>query len=332
MKKHSRALTLISLLIGAALFAYWIRAADPFEILARIRSLGAGFLLILLISGLRPALRAWAWRRCLSEEDQGIGLLPLWRARLSGDALGNVTTAGPLVAEPVRLISLGNELPLSSAVSSLTVETLIYTISSGLLVAAGALTLLAVFAVGGRLRAVSIAALFLMLALAVAAALVIGGRWKLLSRLGAIARRRLQGTRLWDRLGLSIRHLLELENFVYDFFARRPRDFFLVASAEIGFHLFSAAETWATLWLTGAAPSLFAVFILEATGRAINMFFAFVPAKVGVDEAGSGLLSATLGMGAASGVTLALVRKARVLFWTAAGLIFLAGKRRQVTG
>jgi hypothetical protein len=56
----------------------------------------------------------------------------------------------------------------------------------------------------------------------------------------------------------------------------------------------------------------------------VNMLFSFVPARVGVDEAGSGLLTAALGMGGVSGVALAIVRKVRVLFWTAIGLAVFA--------
>jgi hypothetical protein len=45
-----------------------------------------------------------------------------------------------------------------------------------------------------------------------------------------------------------------------------------------------------------------------------------VPLKLGVDEAGAALVAHALGLGSAAGVTLALVRKARVLTWTLVGL------------
>jgi hypothetical protein len=42
-----------------------------------------------------------------------------------------------------------------------------------------------------------------------------------------------------------------------------------------------------------------------------------------VDEAGSAVAAEALGFAAAAGVTLAIVRKARVLCWTAAGVALL---------
>jgi hypothetical protein len=44
---------------------------------------------------------------------------------------------------------------------------------------------------------------------------------------------------------------------------------------------------------------------------------------IGVDEAGTALLTNTLGLGTTAGVTLALVRKARMLVWIGLGLVFL---------
>jgi hypothetical protein len=49
-----------------------------------------------------------------------------------------------------------------------------------------------------------------------------------------------------------------------------------------------------------------------------------VPMRLGVDEAGTEILTAVLGYPSATGVTLAIVRKMRVLFWTGIGLLLLA--------
>ena len=68
-----------------------------------------------------------------------------------------------------------------------------------------------------------------------------------------------------------------------------------------------------TLQLIGSPTSVLIAFILEAVNRILNIVFAFVPAMVGVDEAGTGLLANGLGLGTTAGITLAIVRKARML-------------------
>ncbi len=76
---------------------------------------------------------------------------------------------------------------------------------------------------------------------------------------------------------------------------------------------------------TGVGPGalLLTAFVLESVNRIINVVFKIVPLRMGVDEAGSGLITDALRLGKASGVTLAIIRKARIIFWTAVGVALL---------
>lgn len=60
--------------------------------------------------------------------------------------------------------------------------------------------------------------------------------------------------------------------------------------------------------------------------RTITVVFKFVPLRLGVDEVGTELLTRTLGLPAGIGVTMALVRKARILSWTAIGVSMLVAR------
>jgi hypothetical protein len=93
---------------------------------------------------------------------------------------------------------------------------------------------------------------------------------------------------------------------------------------EAAFHAFGVAEIYLTLWLLyGAPPPLLTAFILETTNRLITVVFKFVPLRLGVDEAGTARFTQVLGLGANTGVTLGIVRKARVLAWSFAGGLLL---------
>ena len=61
---------IIFALLGLALFAYVVRRVGTSVIVANIRSLGAGFLLVLAFSGLRLVVRAMAWTRCFEAPHQ----------------------------------------------------------------------------------------------------------------------------------------------------------------------------------------------------------------------------------------------------------------------
>jgi len=320
----SRLLAIFSAIVGLALFIYVIKQTGPDEILARVRQLGAGFLLILAISAIRYLVRSLSWLRCLSPADRTIGFWPLWRARLAGEAIGDLMF-GPVVAEPLKAIALGGKVPLASRVSSLSVENISYTFSSCVMVMAGAVALLANFGLQESLRTAMAAALLAVTLIIAASVMVIGRRWKLGSVVACWLNRRLvsnETTR--GKLDAKIAHLSQLEEYIFDFFAKRPADFFIVMLCQMTFHLSGIAEIYATMNLIGVNLSFTKAFLMESVNRAINIAFVFVPALVGVDELGTRELARVLGFDGTLGVALALIRKIRMFCWIGVGLIFLA--------
>lgn len=327
MKSHL--LAIISALVGLALFIYVIRQTGLDEIWLRIRQLRIGFLLILTISAFRYLARSLSWLRCLSPEDRGVGFWALWRARLAGEAIGDLMF-GPVVAEPLKAIALGGKVSLSSRVSSLAVENISYTFSSCLMVMAGAIALLANFGLQESLRTAMSAALAAVALIIVASVAVIGRRWKLGSGVaGWLNRKLITNDVTRDKIAAKISHLSDLEEYIFNFFARRPADFFIVMLCQMSFHLAGMAEIYVTMNLIGAGLGLAKAFLMESVNRAINIAFVFVPALVGVDELGTRELAKVLGFDGSFGVALAIVRKIRMFFWIGIGLIFLAASRKK---
>jgi hypothetical protein len=316
-------------LLGLLLFIYVVRQTGVGVIWAEVRKLGAGFLLILAISSTRYFSRTLAWLCCMEPEQRRVGFWSLWRARLAGEAVGDLTF-GPVVAEPLRLVALGDKLALKTGFSTLTIENLAYTVSSCLMVVAGVTALLTNFALSESLRGAILLALLMVLVLGGTSVIVISQRWKLGSSIIAIVSAWLvrdAAKRGW--IEAKVAELRQIEDYVFDFYARRPKDFLLVALCEAFFHLGGVTEIYATLRLIGHDLTLVTAFMLEAVNRALNIAFIFVPALVGVDEAGTGLVTEVLGLGRPAGVALAIIRKIRMFCWIGVGLLFLALSRRR---
>jgi hypothetical protein len=129
---------------------------------------------------------------------------------------------------------------------------------------------------------------------------------------------------LAPRLRAHADRIRALEVDVYSFASRHPGKVPAVAIAEAGFHALGVAEVYLTLWLlSGTAPSLMTSFLFEATNRLLTVAFKFVPLRLGVDEAGTAGFATVIGMPAQTGLSLAIVRRVRVLFWAAAGGVLL---------
>lgn len=314
-------LGVLSALLGLALLAWTIRQTGTAPIAEGIRRVGWGILAILVLGGLRFAVRAWAWALCCDSEPP-LTARATFPAMVTGDALGNLTPLGLFVSEPVKAAFVRHRVSLMSALSSIGVENLLYTLTVALVIAAGTVALVFLFDTPRALQTTSLVLLGLMFVVIAAGLAVMGRQVRLVS--GALA---------WlDRLGLghaALRGRLEklrmLEDNVLGFYARGPSRTLGILGVETLFHVLGVIEVYVMLvLLTGPdRPSLLATFVLEAVNRAVTVVFKFVPLRLGVDEAGTELLTRTLGLPGGIGVTMALVRKVRMLFWTGAGVGFL---------
>jgi len=106
---------------------------------------------------------------------------------------------------------------------------------------------------------------------------------------------------------------------------RLPR----IIAVDALFHVLAVAEIYLVLrgLLGDARPTVAQAIVFEALNRLVTVAFKFVPFRIGVDEASSGALSALVAVDPVAGVTLAVLRKGRNLFWTAVGLALIAVPR-----
>jgi len=319
---HVTAFSVVTVLLGLLLFVYTLERAGLREIAEGIRGVGSGgFLLILALSGIRLVVRSLAWTRCVEPPDQ-LAFGDAFPASVIGEALGNLTPFATFISEPSKAVVVRDRVPLESGLSAIVVENIYYTVSVAVVIAMGAVAFLVSFRNSQALDVASLIALGSMIA-------VVGGAYGILragarpttAAVGWLERRGVD----WHWLGAGREKIETFEERVVSFYRRHPAQLGPVAALEAVFHIAGIAETFVTLWLVVriGAVTLVGAFILEATSRVVNVIFKFVPMRIGVDEAGAGLLAKALGIGTAPGVALAIIRKARILIWTAVGVLFL---------
>jgi hypothetical protein len=314
-----RPLTLAGALTTAAgvlLFVWWIQRIGLAEIRSGFAQIGWGLALIVLLGGMRFAARAIAWTLAV-EPPHRLRFRDAFGAVVAGDALGNLLPLGPIVSEPAKIAFVRPHLPLGPAAAALAIENVLYTLSVAGAIAGGMAALLFVFDIPLALREVSEAAIAAVVVLFVAALALVWMQPAVLSRVFSFVSRD-------PRAPGRVERLRGLEQQIYTFAGRRTGALLPLAGAELAFHALGVLEAYITLWLLfGAPPTLLIAFIVETANRLITVVFKFIPLQVGVNEAGTALLTEVLGLGAASGTTLGLVRKVRVLCWTAIGLALL---------
>jgi len=313
--------------LGIALFSYFVYSVGVREILAGIGRIGfGGFALIILIYFLRIACRATAWRLSVSEPYR-LDFSDTLPAVIIGEALSSLIPLGVLISGTSKAIAVRNRVPLVVGLSSVATENLFYSLVTGLFVAFGAFAFLRNFELPGAWTLTVDLLIFLVLFLIFFGFLMVIRRWHLLSSLCNWFYNRHIGRRILEDGRGQVRLF---EDLIYGFYRQNPRRFLPILFFQIVFHALGITEVLFILSrISDALPSLYSAYLLESVSRVITIVFKLVPFLIGVDEAGAQFVAETLALGAGVGITLAIIRKGRILFWTAVGMILIV--RRELS-
>jgi hypothetical protein len=317
-KKGLTPFGIIFVVAGVLLFAYFVRKAGVGQIADGIKRLGAGFLLILAISGVRHIVRSIAWTLCV-EEPYHLRFRDALRARLMGDAIGNILPfASFVISEPAKPALIRDRLPLIAGFPAIVIENIFYSLSVVIFIFSGMTALLLSFSLPKGLRWASIVTLIVILLVIALGSLLIRKQLRFVSGTAQVLHRRGLNAK-WVEKGRT------LEDRIYGFYQRNRSRFLPILLLEASFHLAGTCEIFVALSFISPLqpPTLLTAFILESVNRVINVAFKFIPLRMGVDEAGTGKVSKVLLFTEATGVTLAIVRKARDVFWAAVGMALL---------
>jgi hypothetical protein len=82
-------------------------------------------------------------------------------------------------------------------------------------------------------------------------------------------------------------------------------------------------EVYILLLLMGASSGPLIALIVEALTKLVNVVGALNPGNVGTYEGGNLIIARLLRISSAAGLTMALCRRARILFWAAIGALCL---------
>lgn len=319
--KRLKPLGIIFAVLGLLLFAYFVWKAGTNEIASGIKKLGAGFLLILLISSVRYIVRTLGWTLCFTGEHR-LRFRDAFRAYVVGDSMGNLMPLGLVVSEPTKAALVRDRVPLLTAVSALAVQNLFYSLSVALFILSGIVVLLLSFPLTPGLRLMSLISLGVVCAIILFGLIVYRLRWKFLSAGFDRLRKNRWGQRFLKEKQRE--NTNAVEETIYSFYSRHRTRCALIMLLEVCFHLAGVLEVYVTLYfISDVPPTFLAAYVLESVNRIINVVFKFVPLRAGVDEAGSSWVTKVLKFGVTTGTTLAIIRKARVICWTALGVAFL---------
>jgi hypothetical protein len=301
-------------------FIWSLHLAGISAVIDAVSKVRLWFGVVLLLGGLRYLARAAAWRLCL-ERPSTFPLSSAFVAVAAGNAIGSVTPLGALASEPSKVLMLSARTCTHEAAAALVVENLCYVVS--VLVGMSIAGALLWVALGHSARTILVAAagaLGVLTAFGFAAASLASR-----SHVRAALARRSAESAVGARISAALGKLDSIGNAVVKSFRTVRRRIAAIALLEAAFHLAAVGETAIVVGaMAGIQPSLVSAVILEGANRLTTVAFQFLPLRLGVDEAVSGMTAELLRVGVPIGVGLAVVRKGRVLCWSAIGFSLAA--------
>ncbi len=323
-QKHFNRLKIIAVLftiLGIGLFSYFVLTVGYEEILKGIGKIGFdGFAILLFIYFLRMLARAFAWKLSVYAPYK-LGLRDTLPAVIIGEAMSTMIPLGILISGTAKSVAVRKKVPLVVGLSSVATENLFYSLITGLFIVFGGFAFLQSFDLMDGWRVTIDLMIAVILVLTVLGFAMVIRQWHFISELCEKLYEKGWGTKFLENGRLHVRLF---ENLIYGFYRKHPHHFLPIVLLEIAFHALGILEVWFVLTrISEMIPSLFSSFLLESISRIILTAFKLIPFVIGVDEAGAQFVTETLAIGAGIGVTLAIIRKGRTIFWTLIGVLLI---------
>lgn len=306
--------------VGVGLLAFLVMRLGPARIVSQLHGLSAILPVVLALTALKYPLQAAGWRLALPVDARPSWLLSI-RSTLAGDALGYLTWAGQLTAEPSRALMIRGAVPVATSLAAGAAERALYNVTGTALV----WSVLLALAAKAHPLAVAIAVAGSVAAIAAVVALVRGPNHRSAppdrTPVDAPETRRSNG-----RVGAALRRIRDA---VVQLWRTRRRALPVIALLCVAQHLLLVVEAYVMLGAFDANVTIATALVFEAVSKIVNTAGALVPARLGVAEGGNALLADALGFAASHGLSLALMRRVRALIWAGVGLLVLPyGKAR----
>jgi uncharacterized membrane protein YbhN (UPF0104 family) len=318
---HLRLAERLVLASGIILFCFLVVRLGADNILANLRMVGWGILVIIAAEILAFLANALGWRMAFSREGTVPSFGQLLLARIAGDGVNYLTPTATLGGEFVRVRMLQGQAPMTSIAASVVVAKLTQTVGLLVFVSCGLLLVIEELRLPSSVKWGILASLVLFAA--IMGGLLFLQRRRLLTPALDFAIRRL-------RLKFLARFRVPLEQLDAEM-ARVHREsaFRIFLSAGIfalGFG-YGVIETYLIIWFFGIPVSLKLALAIEVLGVVINNLTFFVPLRAGTQEAGKALAFALVGLGPAQGLAAGVIYRIRELTWAFIGLAVLTHSR-----
>ena len=312
-------------LIGIALLGYLVLRTGPEVVWKQLQAVGWGVALIITLGGVSQWVKTCSWRQAFTCDLSRLSWSRSFVAQLISDGIGQFGVAGKVFGEGMRISLLGRAVPLSSALSAGAIDAALHSFTAVLITVSGIAATLLLAPLSGRLQFYAVLLVTALITVVILAGVAVTKRWHLIGNaIRAIGR--------LPRIGRWITGIQPVvdsaEDNLLSFHDAAPVAFWAALLFNLLWHVLAVLEVYVILRFMGTRIAVGGAFIVESLTKVINLVGAFNPGNFGTYEAGNMIIAKIFGVTSTAGLTLALCRRVRIVFWAGVGAICMMAMKR----
>jgi len=318
-------LRFVAALLGLGLLGYLVFRTGPGVVWKQLEAVGWGLALIIILGGFSQFIKTCAWRQAFTCDISGLSWSRSFVAQLVSDALGQFGVAGKVLGEGMRISLLGSTVPVSSGLSAGAIDGGLHTFSAVVVTVLGIVATLMLAPVSVRWRVYAVLLIAGLTSVVILAAVALAHRWPLMGNaIRAIGR----FPRLHTWVSSKEPIINSAEHNLLFFHSEAPAAFWATLMFNLLWHMLAVLEVYIILRFMGTGFTIGGAFIVEGLTKVINLVGALNPGNFGTYEGGSMLIAKMFGVTSTTGLTLALCRRARTVFWSGVGALCMVVMKR----
>jgi len=323
-------LRFVAALLGLGLLGYLVFRTGPGVVWKQLEAVGWGLALIIILGGFSQFIKTCAWRQAFTCDISGLSWSRSFVAQLVSDALGQFGVAGKVLGEGMRISLLGSTVPVSSGLSAGAIDGGLHTFSAVVVTVLGIVATLMLAPVSVRWRVYAVLLIAGLTSVVILAAVALAHRWPLMGNAIRVIGR---FPRLHTWVSSKEPIIDSAEHNLLFFHSEAPAAFWATLIFNLLWHMLAVLEVYIILRFMGTGFTIGGAFIVEGLTKVINLVGALNPGNFGTYEGGSMLIAKMFGVTSTTGLTLALCRRARTVFWSGVGaLCMVVMKRTEAPG
>jgi glycosyltransferase 2 family protein len=312
-------------LLGISLLGYMVVRTGPGAVWKQVQAVGWGLAVIITLGGFSQLIKTWAWRQTFACDISALSWSRSFGAQLVSDAVGQLGFAGKLLGEGLRVSMLRSAVPLANGISSSAIDGGLHAFTAVVVTVLGITATLLLAPLDGRWRIYALLLAAVLIAVVVVSAVAVLSRWQLM---GNAARAIGRLPRLHTFVSSKLSVIDSAEHNLLTFYREVPVAFCASLMLNLLWHATAVLEVYLILRFMGADVGVVSAFAMEGLTKVINLVGVLSPGNLGTYEGGNMLIANMFGVTGTAGLTLALCRRARAIFWAGVGVACMTVMKR----